>query len=160
MTAAFVLSLPYCRRADVTDDSFHTQWMKTVEDINSVANWKDSQRWQDVKKVYQMTGYVAEWEQLFWKLHLFMESILLLYCYYLLNPSLSYQVTRLACLNALPQNLSFILKVILTYFFVGPALDNACWVGPLRGSLQRKGQYLVSNITYDKNAGKWRERMV
>lgn len=40
------------------------------------------------------------------------------------------------------------------YFFVGPALDNACWADPLRGSLQRKGQYLVSSIIYDKNAGK------
>lgn len=43
------------------------------------------------------------------------------------------------------------------YFFVGPALDNACWVDPLRGSLQRKGQYSVSSIIYDKNAGKHRK---
>ena len=44
------------------------------------------------------------------------------------------------------------------YFFVGPALDNACWVDPLRDSLQRKGQYLVSSIIYDKNAGKHRQK--
>lgn len=45
-----------------------------------------------------------------------------------------------------------------TYFFIGPALDNACWAGPLRGSLQRKGQFLVSSIIYDKNAGKNRQK--
>lgn len=67
MTAALLLSHPYCWRADVTDDSFHTQWMKSEGNINSVADWKDSRRRQDAKKVYQMTGYVAEWGPLFWK---------------------------------------------------------------------------------------------
>lgn len=109
-----------------------------------------------MEKVHQMTSCVAEWgsialEILSLKVHC--SCIVTLYSSWsTCSPQSQADFFECATSEIIIYTEDFVSSSL--HFFIGPALDNACWADHLRGSQQRKGQYLVSSIIYDRNAGK------